>query len=82
MLMLDIVSLFLSLCHCYLVQTGVTRAIMCSVCRMVHIKDPLLLFGKSSPGSGSNRFFRPLLVLLVTRWSPLVQSSLAGCQQK
>ena len=31
--------------------TGVTKAVVCAhpVCRMMHIKEPLLLTGKSSP---------------------------------
>ena len=34
------------------------------VCRVVHIKDPLLLIGKSSPFSGNSRF-----PLLLYEWS-------------
>ena len=34
------------------------------VCRVVHIKDPLLLFGKSRPYNGSSRF-----PLSISEWS-------------
>ena len=38
---------------------------MCySVCAMVHIKDPLLLIGKSSSSSGGSEF-----ILLLFEWS-------------
>ena len=36
----------------------------CYVHRLVHIKDPLLLIGNSSPCSGGNRF-----LLVLYKWS-------------
>ena len=35
---------------------GITKAVVCPVCGVVHIKDPLLLIGKSSPCSGSSGY--------------------------
>ena len=44
--------------HCSM--TGVTKAVVCAILSgMVHIKEPLLLIGKSSPCGGS-RFPLPL----------------------
>ena len=37
--------------------TGVTKAVICAVCGMVHIKEPLLLIGKSSLCGGSGLSF-------------------------
>ena len=42
---------------------------------MVHIKDPLLLIGKSSPCSGSSRF-----ALLLSDWSFISQGGLKWSQ--
>ena len=43
--------------------TGVTKAVVCAIlCGMVHIKEPFLLIGKSSPCGG--RGF-PLLAMLI-----------------
>ena len=45
-------------------MTGVTKAVVCAIlCRMVHIKERLLLIGKSSPCGGS-RFPLSLSVVL------------------
>ena len=33
--------------------TGVTKAVVCAILSVVHIKEPLLLIGKSSPCGGS-----------------------------
>ena len=49
-------------CQCS--TTGVTKAVVCAILSgMVHIKEPLLLFGKSSTCSGSG------FPLLVSEWS-------------
>ena len=46
----------------------VTKVVVCgTLSGMVHIKDPLLLIGKSSPSSGGSRFLVSLL-----KWSFLI----------
>ena len=36
--------------------TGVTKAVVCNIpCRMVHIKEPLVLIEKSCPCSGGSK---------------------------
>ena len=47
------IELFLVSSQCS--ATGVTKAVVClyPVCEMIHVKEPLLLIGKSSPCGGS-----------------------------
>ena len=48
--------------------TDVTKVVLCgTLSGMVHIKDTLLLIGKSSPSSGGSRFLVSLL-----KWSFLI----------
>ena len=46
-------------------MTGITKVVVCyPVCEMVHIKELLLLIGKSSPCSGGSGF-----PLSLSEWS-------------
>ena len=48
-------------------MTGVTKAMACAICGMVHIKEPLLLIEKSSRSSGGSGF-----PLSLSEWSFII----------
>ena len=57
--------------------TGVTKAVVCYlICGMVHIKEPLLLIGKSSPFGGSG------FPLSLSEWSFTICPTPYNCKTK
>ena len=51
--------------------TGVTNAVVCAIlCGMVHIKEPMLLIGKSSPYGGSG------FPLSLSEWSFIMSDTI------